>query len=247
MRKKLDLFASLVCLSFVVVLGCGGLGGSFDGGGSGDGPSNLSMTGFEPCNPVPGKLVRVYGDFVVGTPVTIQVNGKRVDSAVAGNGYADFTFPIGEPVDSEIDAFQGTKAGTKKLTLGFPDVVTEREPNDDTAGGNATPAGDNRTASGTLSNPLDKDHFTFDCVQNKTMRVKVDPPIVDTVYVNGTAVFLDAMGEGVFKASTDRILVGLTGATGTYTITLSPGPIAKRSVNAGGFESTDCPACTPGI
>jgi len=110
------------------------------------------------------------------------------------------------------------------VTIGATNPVSETEPNDNVDGLDATFVTDmNWEATGNLSNFADKDHFEFDCV-SKTFdyEIMVNPPAAGQVFVNGSAVILDATGKGTFRngSANGKCLVGITGGVGNYTISL---------------------------
>jgi len=110
---------------------------------------------------------------------------------------------------------------THGITVAAPTVVSEIEPNEDTNGANATPMGGQVQATGTLSSAGDRDHFLRTCfMTGARYSVTVQPRVVGVVYVNGTAVTLDAAGRGEFLATGDPQLFGLTGGTGAYAMTI---------------------------
>lgn len=111
-----------------------------------------------------------------------------------------------------------------------PNSVAEIENNDNIDGSNATlvPCAQ---ATGNLDNVTDRDHFIFECIMSPTRvtapfyyRLIVDPPVVRTVYIDGNAVTLNASGNAEYlrskPTSGNRLLVGLTGGTGAYTLTI---------------------------
>ena len=78
-------------------------------------------------------------------------------------------------------------------------------------------------ANGTLANVGDKDHFWMNCIVARSYTVTVSPRVVGVVYVDGVGVNLDANGRGTFSGLGrigGRVLVGITGGTGNYTITV---------------------------
>lgn len=110
---------------------------------------------------------------------------------------------------------------THPFTVGADTPVPEIEPNEDINGTDATPMGPRTQGTGTLTGVFDRDHFRRDCfMPGATYSVTINPPIVRTVFVNGVGVVLDGSGRGTFQATDHSQLFGLTGGTGTYTMTI---------------------------
>jgi hypothetical protein len=213
---------ALAFLCMTAVFGCGGGSCPGDSDSSANNFELITMTGIEPCVVAPGSTVRVYGSFVppVETFRFAPSNPATVTSQTAS--HADLVVPAGV-VSGSLTASRSMPNGfgSTSYTVGTLVSVAEVEPNEAIDGSNATPVGNNRTATGNLANPGDADHFRFGCVQNKQLRVTLNPPLVGNVFVNGTSVMLTA-GSGTFTATTSEIVVGLVGGTGDYTLTITP-------------------------
>ena len=182
-----------------------------------------------PCKAAPGEDVVITGSDFFAAQGTgyVRINGTVAtvkswsDTRIVVTVHAGAT---SGPVtvtnsDGEV-SFQ-----SPDLEIGVRTPVPEVEPNDSINGGDATPVGRNEAGTGTLSNVADKDHFRFDCIHKAFYKVKVTPPVVSTVYVDGVGISLDANGEGNFNGSAvtaESVLIGLTGGTGAYSVTVKP-------------------------
>lgn len=180
------------------------------------------VRGHWPCVVLPGTTITVYGsklgvvslvDFVGGGTTPTNRTPTSFDLVVpAGSASGPITFK---------DIYGRQVGGTHPITVGPDTVVPEAETNDDVNGADATPMGGRTQGSGTLSSVADRDHFRRTCFMTGARYiVTVQPRVVGVVYVNGTGVPLDASGRGEFLATGDPQLFGLTGGTGTYTMTI---------------------------
>ncbi|MCG9895739.1 MAG: hypothetical protein MH204_09715 [Fimbriimonadaceae bacterium] len=170
---------------------------------------------------VPGQPLRVYGTLDSGTDVFF---GATVASLIRRNATAsiDVTVPAGATSGdlTAASALLGTSSPFP-YTVGTLTTVAEVEPNDDVDGVNATAAGNNRVLSGTLSSATDADHFTLGCLEGKIMRLTVTGTApITSVFINGVERTLTAGSADIFP--TNNTLIGLTGAAGTYNITITP-------------------------
>jgi len=108
-------------------------------------------------------------------------------------------------------------------------VVPEVEPNDNPSGSDATKEMGNREVSGLLSSPSDVDYYYLQhLVEGKRYRVRVSPRIVDSILVRGQVQSLDQNGEvrvtpfaGPMPPNSQSVFLGITGATGSYTMTFT--------------------------
>lgn len=220
--KNLKAVSALVaCLTIV---GCGGNGcGGSDTLSIMD--SNAIVT-IEPCIVSPGSTLWVYGSFPNPGATTFSFPGATasVTPTAISNSRAVLTVPAGVVSGGLAANSSGNNPGFYNYTVGTLVTVNEVEPNDAVDGSNATTAGNNRTVTGTLSSPADADHFTFGCVASKKFRVTLTGTAALTeIFIEGLPLTL-AGGVGTFTVgnTATTILIGLTGATGNYTLTLTP-------------------------
>lgn len=213
---------ALAFLALTAVFGCGGGHCPGDSSAASDESIFMTLTDLEPCVLTPGQPGRVYSSYAQPPQSYTFPVGAEANDVVQHTNYADMTVPA-SAVSGLIFASRTSPIGSASLPyqIGVLVSVPEIEPNDEIDGSNSTPVGNNRTATGTLADPSDADHFTFGCLMSKRVRVTLTPPLVDTVFVNGTAIPLTA-GSGVFTSTTAEIVVGLVGATGDYTLTITP-------------------------
>lgn len=194
LATKIKTAFAFLCMT--AVFGCAG----GDCTGDSSSPSELhisfSLTSIEPCVISPGQVVRVYGTYTLPPQIYTFSPSITTTGVTQQSNYADMTVPAGAVTGSLI-ATRTAPNGISSVpyTIGTLVSVPEIEPNEAIDGSNATPVGNNRTATGNLANAGDADHFRFGCVLNKPLRVTLNPPLVGNVFVNGTAVTLTA-GSG---------------------------------------------------
>lgn len=216
MSKKvlISLLASLGCATGALV-GCAGAG---DLVVIGDAPELLLVF---PCSGNPGDRIELLGNFFLNAgegDTTVEVGGVPVTVENLTDTKLSFVAPAGSGAKTVVVKRNGKSSTARSLKLRTNLPVIEVEPNDSINGTNATRMDGEVLAVGTLSNAADKDHFYFDCLNsNKTVKLKLTPRLVGIIYINGLAVALDANGECLLGVS--QGLVGLTGATGDYTLT----------------------------
>lgn len=170
-------------------------------------------------------LLWTQSDYPDGANVTID--GKSATITDQDRGKLRVTVPAGVSAGAgkRVQVRNGVvlvSEGT--VTIGVTTPTSETEPNDDVDGLDATFVRDmNWEATGNLSSFADKDHFEFDCItRGLQYEISVQPPGAGQVFVNGQAVALDGTGKGVFNnaSANNKCLVGITGGTGNYKITL---------------------------
>ncbi len=184
-----------------------------------------------PCTGQPGDQITVDGlnfNLDPAFPADILIGGKKATVVSRTN---DRMVVIVPPGTGHGFIFASSRFGQSTLggdfTYGAQTVVAEVEPNDSVDGANATLVGANTEASGSLSSPQDKDHFKFDCLcANRYMRLTITPRVVPVIYINGTAHAVGANGVVDFIAppsflDNSQALIGVTGATGNYTLKMS--------------------------
>jgi len=129
--------------------------------------------------------------------------------------------PAGVSGQVQVTDAKGSDTSADTCYAGTPAAVAEVEPNDNINGTDATMELANHIMTGTLSTVADKDHFQVDCLPSGAYTVNVSPRVVGTIYVNGAAVALDGSGSATIQGNGVSKLIGLTGGTGSYTITVT--------------------------
>ncbi len=205
----------------------------FGGSCSDDGPvvvTDPSVSEVIPCKAAVGEDVVILGSkfFAAQGRGYVRINGMLAPVKSWEDRRIVATVPAGAttgPITVVNDDGGSSGPSSESLEVGARFTVPEIEPNDSVNGGDATPVGRNMEAAGTLANVGDKDHFRFDCIHDRFYKIKVSPPLVSVVYVNGSAVPL-TLGEGTINGTplADTIVVGLTGGTGNYTVSIEPFP-----------------------
>ncbi len=211
--------AVALTVAVVVIVACGGSGeDSF-------GNKVPVITACYPCKGLAGDQITIIGHDLtgVGSSLTADVGGTNATIVSATPTKIVITAPAGAgaaPVHIPNSIGQSTSADT--FTYGATTVVPEVEPNDNINGTNATQVGMNTKASGTLNGVADKDHFVFGCLdKGQPFTIKVTPPVVNQVFVDGVGYPVDANGVALFYPQGSSALVGLTGGSGAYTIEMS--------------------------
>jgi hypothetical protein len=204
----------------------------FGGSGTqcnGDTPIATSpeISEFLPCKAAIGEDVVILGSHFFAEQGSGYVAINGVHCPVKSWTYTRIvaTVPAGA-TSGQLTVTNSDRVGVpadETIEIGPRTPVAEIEPNDAIDGINATIAGRNQGATGSLSSAADRDHFTFDCIHRRNYRLKLTPRVVGTVYLNGDAVTLDANGEAVIDGrvySSQDLLVGITGGTGAYAISI---------------------------
>lgn len=214
MNRKVPVVLFLA--SLIVVAACAGFGQEET---SFVPPPGISTV--EPCVAAVGETVHIKGFFPGSLSPIIRFGATAATIVSSDSSHITVTVPVG--AGAGVTAVSPTgSSGVVAFSVGTRVTVPEVEPNDSVAGADATSATTNRSGSGVLSDVSDKDHFVFDCLRSKSFRVVVSPAgTVGTVFVDGVGHPLDAGGKTASIAfATDTALVGLTGGTGAYTVSL---------------------------
>lgn len=202
----------IVGLALASSLAC--LGGSCDDSDTLLNHPIPDITEVLPCAALPGEEVRIVGSnlsqnvLIGGKPVTVVSYGAsamvvRVANDASGSGGVLMSAVGG------VDTYPFT------ILTGV--AKAEIEPNDDVNGADATDTNGERKGSGSLATTNDRDHFRIDCMDPAaSYKIKVTPATFGPVYVNGSAVALDANGEGVLSSGTQVRVIGFTGHQGAY-------------------------------
>lgn len=214
--KWVRMFAGLTAVS--VILACGGLGGA---------DSAIEIFYVDHCKAAIGENVTIKGvhfGATQGNRGRVSVNGvpctivswsatEIVATVPAGATSGDLVVINDEGADERYTGFE----------VGARTPVAEIEPNDAVDGSDATDVGMNESGTGTLASASDRDHFKFGCIQeNPSYKIKVSPRVVGVVYVAGSPVTLDPNGEAILPPNiVGTALIGLTGATGAYTLSVT--------------------------
>lgn len=208
-----------LCASFVlpVLFACGG--GGIDIGG----PPSIGM--WEPCIGMPGDFVTIYGSNFQDAKNTtsVEFNGTKatVLTYLVGGSLNGIRVKIPPGATSgkvKITTENGSATSLDDYTVGLKVPVPEIEPNEDNP--TATAMDKMTQGTGTLGTPSDRDHFRRECmIPGHKYKVKVTPRLVGVVYVDTVGKTLDANGEVIIIAPfTGKTVVGLTGASGSYTV-----------------------------
>lgn len=220
-----------VGLSVAVVV----IGACFGGGGV-DGANSPILYCSYPPKGVAGDEVILDGVFPDDATFPIQAGFSS--SAQTFGTQVQIVSKTAERIVVRVPAGSGTgyihvrnqfgMTQSKRFEYGAQEDVAEIEPNDAIDGSDATVAGLNTKAHGSLSNPLDKDHFHFDGLcADWNMVLTITPRVVSVVYINGQPYDVAADGTVKFKPPLDTLfgdgkaLIGITGATGAYQIKMS--------------------------
>lgn len=189
--------------------------------------TDTSVNGVNPPRGVANDNVSIHGSGLSagGTP-TVTMNGLPCDIVSVSDAVVVIRVPLAATTG------ELTMSSTKgNWTLGTFFVgptapVPEVEPNDDIDGADATRDMGNRAGTGTLASSADRDHFRFESLLFDTQyTINVSPRVVDVIYVNGAEVTLDAGGNGVVDSGVaETLVVGLTGGTGDYTVSMVMNP-----------------------
>lgn len=216
-RTSLGLIALTTCLA------C--FGGDCDNDKDDDynyGPVPV-ITSVVPCAALPGETVTIQGANLLG--VTVVTIGGEAATLISKTGTTIQARISDNATNATNSVFVGALGGSAygSLKVLTNTAVPEVEPNDDVNGADATNTLSERVMTGSLSSPVDRDHFRVDCLDPaRTYKLKVTPATISPVYVNGGAVALDANGEATIPSGLAIRLIGLTGHTGAYTVTLTP-------------------------
>lgn len=209
--------------TFGLVLTCTVILGCFGGGSDVFGNPEPEVYGFFPCSALPGEEVTIAGlhfdapgsapsVLFDGTPATTIVSRSATRIVVlvpAGGG--DGPIRVSNTIGFA-DSFENfTYGGT---------TVPEIEPNDDINGVDATPVPTSGKCSGNLSSVADKDHFRIGCMDVNTDYIIKVSPVISPIYINGAPYNPNAAGEVTLDPSGNNILIGLTGATGAYSVSV---------------------------
>lgn len=183
-----------------------------------------------PCAGAVGQQIRIKGtDFFGTAPTKILVNGVEAEIVSLSGEEAVFIIPMGATSGRvTISHDVGSAESYDDLLIRKGDPVPEIEPNDNIDGSNATQMNGELIATGNLSTAglfADKDHFKFQCLdETKRIKITVYPRLVSVIYLNGLSAPLDSNGEYTLPAGQKDLLIGLTGAVGTYSIILAEIP-----------------------
>jgi hypothetical protein len=208
------LWAGCFAALLLIVSGC-------VGDGTWTPPDNVGaalISDVSPCHGNVGDEVVLSGEFTNVTGVT--VSGVAAEIISNNGGTLRIRVPNGATTGPiRVDAL-GASDTVGPFEVGTNNGVAEVEPNDDINGSNATRI--LCKGSGALSSPTDKDHFFREDILDTGhgYRLKLTPKIVSVVYVNGSAVSLDANGEAVIHPPAAGVLIGLTGGVGAYSVEL---------------------------
>ncbi len=215
----------VLTLAFLSITAC--LGGSAGHCNDAQITTNPDITSIDPCKAGPGEDITINGNNFFGTQGAgyVRIGGVQATVKSWSNRTIVATVPAGTAggVVTVTNEDRVVSNADDSIVIGARTAVPESEPNDSINGGDATDTGMDQTGSGTLANVGDKDHFLMNCILPRPYTVTVSPRVVGVVYVDGVAVNLDANGVGVFSGllrSGRRVLVGLTGGTGNYTISV---------------------------
>ena len=227
-RLNAVLRPAAVALAAAVIIACSGFGD--DGLDLGGAPV---LTAFEPCIGMPGQFITIYGGNFEDAKhtTTVEFNGVRATTFTffADRSGLSVKIPVGATTGPvTITNANGSTVSPEEFTVGFKQPVNEVEPTNNTTPG-ATPMGPMSQGKGLLSVPSDKDHFKREClIRGHKYKVKLTPRLVGTVYYGLSdpliPLGLDANGEAQILASADYVIVGLTGASGSYTLDIDPVP-----------------------
>lgn len=193
----------------------GGCGGSSD-------TAVPVVAAISPAVAAEGEEVILYGSgFDHGAAPTVTFDGIDFVNVVSYTGNrVHVLIPVGA-VSGELRVQAGVSVSDPiSYSVGTRTPVTEAEPNEDNA--TATAATTNRVCNGSLSATTDVDTYSFTFLAGTHYRLKVDPVLTGvTVSVNGAAVALDSNGQVDVSSSSATEHISLTGATGSYTLTLT--------------------------
>lgn len=190
------------------------------------GEKTVFLAGIDPPKAAAGQNISIFGSNLNagGTP-TVTINGAVCTIVSVTEDEVVVTVPAGASSGDVLFANAHDNGVAGQFVLGTPTAVAEIEPNDDINGANATLDGNNRIGTGNLANVGDKDHFRFQTMATgQDYKITVTPAVVGVIYVNGTAVTLDGTGSAVVRATNTDIVVGLTGGTGDYSLTVTRVP-----------------------
>lgn len=198
-------------------------------GGSGDDgviATNPVVGMIRPCKAAVGEDVVIYGNNFFATQGTgyARINGQQCPVKSWSNTMIKITVPPGA-TSGPVSVANSDALGDvgDSIEIGPRTPVAEIEPNDATNGSNATDTKMDQAGAGTLSSATDKDHYRIRCIlQGELYTLTLTPPVVGVVYLNGTALNLDANGKATINGNTyvGSVVVGLTGGTGAYTLTV---------------------------
>lgn len=222
MRNTTKLVSSGIALT--VIFGC-------VGGGDTDVFANDKpvIYAIYPCIGTAGDTVDIVGKNLRGVggslPPTVDLNGVAGTVNAFTNAKVSFSVP-GGGTNSKVHLSNTIGQDSSFTTFIYQgrQTIHEVEPNDDINGVNATHVGKHPTADGTLSSAADKDHFLFDCIEaGISYKLKITPRVVGTIYLDGVAVAVDAVGFAHFQGTrlNTLALIGLTGGVGNYSLEMS--------------------------
>lgn len=215
----------VLTLAFLSITAC--LGGSAGNCSDARITTDPQVTQLDPCKAAPGEDITINGQSFFSNQGSGYVRVGGVQAAVKSwsNSQIVATVPAGTSggVVTVTNDDRVVSNADQSIVIGARTAVLESEPNDSINGGDATDTGMDQTGNGTLANVGDKDHFWMNCIVARSYTVTVSPRVVGVVYVDGVGVNLDANGRGTFSGLGrigGRVLVGITGGTGNYTITV---------------------------
>lgn len=211
---KRNPFVLIVKVAFFLALfGCFDLTGDKD----------AVVEGFNPPRGVAGDNITIYGrDLNTAGTATVTFNGVPATIVSTNDSAIVVQVPAGASNGELRFANATVNTAVGDFFVGAPGSVPEVEPNDAINGADATLDAGTQNCTGTLSSVADKDHFRFQSlIPGHIYRIKVNPKVVGVVYVNGAAVTLDSSGEADYTNQNETMIVGLTGGTGDYTVTIS--------------------------
>jgi hypothetical protein len=186
-----------------------------------------NITVIDPCKANVGEDITITGSNFFSTQNSgyVRIGGVIATVKSWSGTKIVATVPAGttDGVVTVTNSDSGSSNTDKTLIIGPRTAVPENEPNDSINGSNATDTGYEQTGSGALSDVGDKDHFMINCLFAHAYTLTLTPRVVGVVYVDGVAVPLDNTGKAIISGlgrPNGRILVGLTGGTGSYTISV---------------------------
>ena len=201
--------------------------GCFGGGNDFFGNPEPQVLGFFPCSAQSGDEVTIAGVNLSapGAAPAVYFNGTPVNTIVSRS---DTRITVIVPTGGgdgpiRVSSTSGVDESAQAFEYGGGPVV-EVEPNDDINGANATPVPKSGKGAGNLSSVADKDHFQIGCMDVADAYIVKVSPVISPIYINGAPYNPNAAGEVTIDPSTAGILIGLTGATGPYTLTVRLAP-----------------------
>ena len=205
-------FLALCVASLVLAGGCGGS----------DGVAQPIVAAIAPAVAANGEEIIIYGSgFDHGDLPTVTFDGLDFVNVVS---YTDTRVHVQIPTgvgSGELRVQAGIGLSDPySFTVGTRVTVPEAEPNE--VDGTATAATTNRVVTGSLSASTDVDTFSFTNLAGTHYRLQVSPSLTGlTVKINDSAVTLDGNGQLDVSSNSGTEYISLTGATGSYTVTLT--------------------------